>query len=127
MGVYTGELRTMLMHQTPFYLSRNEPLTGGGGLEPGAEAMMGKMRKRFDPCAYFNPALRTDSQGRARVSFTLPDTMTTYRVYTVVIDRGSRFASSERPFSGYQGLLSGAGHAGLLYPGRPVPVPGGRL
>ncbi len=98
LGVYTGELRTMLMHQTPFYLARNEPLTGGGGLEPGAEAMMGKVRKRFDPCAYFNPALRTDSQGRARVSFTLPDTMTTYRVYTVVIDRGSRFASAERPF-----------------------------
>ena len=98
LGVYTGELRTMLMHQTPFSLARNEPLTGGGGLEPGAEAMMGKVRKRFDPCAYFNPALRTDSQGKAKVSFTLPDTMTTYRVYTVVLDRGSRFASAQRPF-----------------------------
>ncbi|MBM4288888.1 MAG: hypothetical protein FJ135_12250, partial [Deltaproteobacteria bacterium] len=33
--VFTGELRTLLMHQTPYYLARNEPLTGGGGLEPG--------------------------------------------------------------------------------------------
>ena len=96
--VFTGELRTMLMQQTPFSLARNEPLTGGGGLEPGAEALMGKIRKHFDPCAYFNPALRTDSQGRAKVSFTMPDTMTTYRVYTVVLDRGSRFANAERPF-----------------------------
>jgi hypothetical protein len=88
----------MLMHQTPYSLARNEPLTGGGGLEPGAEALMGKIRKRFDPCAYFNPALKTDSQGRARVSFTLPDTMTTYRVYTVVLDRGSRLANAQRPF-----------------------------
>ena len=96
--VFTGELRTMLMQQTPFSLARNEPLTGGGGLEPGAEAMMGKIRKRFDPCAYFNPALHTDSQGKARVTFTMPDTMTTYRVYTVVVDRGSRLANAERPF-----------------------------
>jgi hypothetical protein len=97
LGVYTGELRTLLMHQTPYYLAKNEPLTGGGGLEPGAEALFGKMRKRFDPCAYFNPALKTDAQGKAKVSFTLPDTMTTYRVYTVVLDKGSRFASAERP------------------------------
>jgi uncharacterized protein YfaS (alpha-2-macroglobulin family) len=96
--VFTGELRTMLMQQTPFSLARNEPLTGGGGLEPGAEALMGKIRKRFDPCAYFNPALKTDSQGKARVSFTMPDTMTTYRVYTVVLDRSSRFANAQRPF-----------------------------
>ncbi|MBM4288652.1 MAG: hypothetical protein FJ135_11020, partial [Deltaproteobacteria bacterium] len=95
--VFTGELRTLLMHQTPYYLARNEPLTGGGGLEPGAEAMMGKVRKRFDPCAYFNPALKTDGQGRAKVSFTLPDTMTTYRVYTVALDRGSRLANAQRP------------------------------
>jgi alpha-2-macroglobulin len=96
--VFTGELRTMLMQQTPFSLARNEPLTGGGGLEPGAEALMGKIRKRFDPCAYFNPALKTDGQGRAKVSFTMPDTMTTYRVYAVVLDRGSRFANAQRPF-----------------------------
>ncbi|MBM4295094.1 MAG: hypothetical protein FJ126_09375 [Deltaproteobacteria bacterium] len=94
LGVFTGELRTLLVHQTPFYLSRVEPLTGGGGL---SEEMLSKLRKRFEAVAYFNPALRTDAQGRAKVSFTLPDNMTTYRVYTVVLDRGSRFASQERP------------------------------
>jgi hypothetical protein len=94
LSVHTGELRALLVHQTPFYLSRSEPLTGGGGVK---DELVAKLRKRFEAVAYFNPALRTDKQGRARVSFTLPDNLTTYRVYTVVLDRGSRFASSERP------------------------------
>ena len=92
--VFTGELRSLLVHQTPFYLSKNEPLTGGGGL---SEEVMSKLRRRFEAVAYFNAQVRTDAQGRAQVTFTLPDNMTTYRIYTVVLDRGSRFASVERP------------------------------
>ncbi len=92
--VFTGELRALLVHQTPYYLSKNEPLTGGGGL---SEEVMSKLRRRFEAVAYFNARVHTDAQGRAQVSFTLPDNMTTYRVYAVVLDRGSRFASVERP------------------------------
>ena len=92
--VFTGELRSLLVHQTPFYLSKNEPLTGGGGL---SEEVMSKLRRRFEAVAYFNAQVRTDAQGRAQVTFTLPDNMTTYRIYAVVLDRGSRFASVERP------------------------------
>jgi alpha-2-macroglobulin len=94
LGVYTGELRSFLVHQTPYYLSKNEPLTGGGGL---SEDVMSKLRRRFEAVAFFNPQVRPDAQGRAQVSFTLPDNMTTYRIYAVVLDRGSRFASAERP------------------------------
>ncbi len=93
LGVFTGELRLLLMHQTPFYQARNEPLTGGGGL---SAEMVSKLRRRFEPVAYFNPVLRTDAQGRAQVSFVLPDNMTSYRVYAVVTDRGGRFASPQR-------------------------------
>ena len=92
--VFTGELRSLLVHQTPFYLSKNEPLTGGGGL---SEEVMSKLRRRFEAVAYFNANVRTDAQGQAQVTFTLPDNMTTYRIYAVVLDRGSRFASVERP------------------------------
>ncbi|MGO8762999.1 MAG: alpha-2-macroglobulin family protein [Desulfobaccales bacterium] len=92
--VFTGELRSLLVHQTPFYLSKNEPLTGGGGM---SEEVMSKLRRRFEAVAYFNARVRTDAQGRAQVAFTLPDNMTTYRVYAVVLDRGSRFASVQRP------------------------------
>lgn len=94
LGVYTGELRALLVHQTPFYLARSESLTGGGGME---ESALAQLRKRFEPVAYFNPMVRTDAAGQAKVAFTLPDNMTTYRVYVVAQNRGSRFASPERP------------------------------
>jgi len=94
LSVITGDLRALLLHQTPFRLAKSEPLTGGGGLE---EDLVAKLRKDFKAVAYFHPSVRTDSQGRARVSFRLPDNLTTFRVYAVVLDRGSRFASAERP------------------------------
>ena len=91
--VFTGELRPDLIHQTPFYPSKIEPLTGGGGM---SGEMLSKLRKRFQAVAYFNPAVRTDAQGKAQVSFTLPDNIAGYRVYVVAADRGSRFANAER-------------------------------
>ena len=36
-------------------------------------------RKRFPDIAYWEPALQTDAQGRATVSFQLPDNLTTWR------------------------------------------------
>ncbi|MDD5641118.1 MAG: MG2 domain-containing protein [Syntrophales bacterium] len=92
--VYTGELRALLVHQTPFYMARSESLTGGGGM---SEAALAQLRKRFEAVAYFNPEVHTDNAGQAKVSFTLPDNMTTYRVYVVAQNKGSRFASPERP------------------------------
>jgi uncharacterized protein YfaS (alpha-2-macroglobulin family) len=94
LGVYTGELLSFLVHQTPYYLAKNEPLTGGGGMN---QEMMTKIRRRFKAVAFFNPRVFTDSQGKTQVSFTLPDNLTTYRVYAVVLDKGSRFGSTERP------------------------------
>ncbi|MCL4503690.1 MAG: MG2 domain-containing protein [Deltaproteobacteria bacterium] len=93
LGVFTGDLRAFLLNQTPFYLARNDILTGGGGLNA---AMLAKLRKRFEPVAFFNPAVRTGPDGRAQVTFTLPDNMTSYRVYAVAADKGSGFASPER-------------------------------
>ena len=41
--------------------------------------------------------MRTDGDGNASVSFTLPDSTTTYRVFVVACDRGAGFASAQRP------------------------------
>jgi uncharacterized protein YfaS (alpha-2-macroglobulin family) len=96
LAVFTGELRAELLKQTPFGFVGNEPVTGGGGLNKSPTAATTKIRKDFRPVAYFNPAVHTDADGRAAVSFTVPDTMTTYRVYAVACDKGSRFASKDR-------------------------------
>ncbi len=93
--VFTDELRRLLVHQTPFGLVRREPMSGGGGLAKAA-ALEIKVRRHFNPVAFFDPAVATDAAGRAEVTFTLPDTMTTYRVYAVACDKGARFASRQR-------------------------------
>jgi hypothetical protein len=95
LGVLTGELRTELLKQTPYGFMKNKKLTGGDG--GGGEDVEGKLRRDFRPVAYFNPMLRTGADGTAQVSFTLPDSMTTYRVYVVACDRKDRFASFQRP------------------------------
>ena len=97
LGVFTGDLRLDILKQTPYGQFRNAPLTGGDGDESGSpEAVTSKVRKDFNPVAYFNPIVRTDANGRASVTFTFPDTMTTYRVYAVACDKGSRFGTFQR-------------------------------
>jgi hypothetical protein len=95
LSVFTADLRSELLRQTPFGYIRNEPLTGGGGLG-GKDFSTTKLRKDFRPVAYCNMALRTDPNGEAQAEFKLPDTMTTYRVYVVACDRESQFASFAR-------------------------------
>jgi len=47
---------------------------GGGG---------GDVRSVFKDAAYWNPSVKTDSQGNAEVSFTLPDNLTTWTIASV--------------------------------------------
>lgn len=48
---------------------------GGGGMEG-----FGPVRHRFPDTAYWNPALRTDKNGRATLKVALPDNLTTWRL-----------------------------------------------
>ncbi|MBP7479604.1 MAG: hypothetical protein KA785_04085 [Spirochaetaceae bacterium] len=51
-------------------------------------------RKNFDPTAYFEPYLLTDSQGRVSFEFTLPDSLTEYRLTAVGVSSND-FALAE--------------------------------
>lgn len=93
LGVVTSDLRALLLAQTPFRELATKPFTGGdGGGESG-----GRIRERadFDPLAFWAPALTTDSKGLVTVAFTLPDTVTAYRVFAVVVDRGERYGAGQ--------------------------------
>ncbi len=61
---------------------------GGGGESSGA-------RKDFRQSAYFNPAVHTDAAGRAKVSFKLPDSLTTYRLMAVAATLDDRYGFGE--------------------------------
>lgn len=49
--------------------------SSGGGME--------SFRKKMIPLAYFNGNLETDAQGKAHVSFTLPDQLTSFKIMAV--------------------------------------------
>lgn len=53
-----------------------------------------KQRKNFDATAYFNPSIITDAQGQASCTFTLPDSLTAYRITAVGVKINS-FAIQE--------------------------------
>ena len=70
-----------------------EGIVLGCGLDPdGAEAEPPYLRTNFTPVAVWQGALRTDAEGRFSVELKLPDTLTTYQVIAMAVDRsGKRF------------------------------------
>jgi alpha-2-macroglobulin len=76
------------------------PLDKGWGFGGGASAGAGGTRVRTDfrPLAFYNGAVRTDAQGRAEVSFQMPDDLTTWRVMVVGIDLQNRFGRGDATF-----------------------------
>jgi uncharacterized protein YfaS (alpha-2-macroglobulin family) len=76
----------------------------GGGLSAGGGST--RVRTDFKPLAYYNGAVVTDAQGRAEVTFKLPDDLTTWRVMAVASDRDSRFGQGEATFTTTQPLLT---------------------
>lgn len=64
---------------------------GGGG---GAGLAGVDLRSNFVPTAYWNPSVKTDARGRARVSFKLPDNLTRFRLMAVA-SAGRLFGSGE--------------------------------
>jgi uncharacterized protein YfaS (alpha-2-macroglobulin family) len=68
----------------------------GGGLSTGAEDT--RIRRKFDPLAYYAGSLVTDANGDADASFDLPDDLTTWRVMAVAATSDGRFGNGETTF-----------------------------
>ena len=76
----------------------------GGGLS-GEEADP-RVRRRFQPLAYFAGALRTDADGDASATFALPDDLTTWRVMAVAATADGRFGNAETTFRTTQPVVA---------------------
>ena len=48
-------------------------------VKPGSDLIIPKVRKAFPDTAYWNPSVHTGPDGHARVTFTFPDSLTTWR------------------------------------------------
>jgi uncharacterized protein YfaS (alpha-2-macroglobulin family) len=57
-----------------------------------------RIRKDFQPLAYYNGSVLTDNDGKATVTFKLPDDLTTWRVMVVATDGNLRFGNGEATF-----------------------------
>ena len=72
-----------------------------------------RLRTNFSPVAVWKGALKTDAEGRFSAEVTLPDTLTSYEVIAVAVDRsGNRFGSARGDFTVAQPVM--------LTPGTPL-------
>ncbi|MFV1995030.1 MAG: alpha-2-macroglobulin, partial [Verrucomicrobiales bacterium] len=77
-------------------------LIGGGGEEA---LWQGNQRDDFRACAYWGASERTDGEGRIRVEFEAPDSLTRYRIVAVVSAGAERFGRAESAFEINQPLM----------------------
>ncbi len=100
LSVRTSESRIHVIGRREYGAKGEEP--GGGGEEAGAAAPLSlaevELRGDFRATPYWNPSLVTDENGEARVSFTLPDNLTTFRVMTAAQTAESDFGRGEISF-----------------------------
>jgi hypothetical protein len=75
----------------------------GGGFSAGAANT--RIRRDFQALAYYNN-VRTDADGKAQITFKLPDNLTTWRVMTVATDGNLRFGNGETTFITTKPLLT---------------------
>lgn len=78
-----------------------EMMAGGGR---GGKAR-GAVRKDFSALATFQTNLRTDPQGRVSVNFTLPDSLTRYKLIAVVQAGADYFGSGDAAVEAYLPLM----------------------
>ncbi len=84
-----------------------ESINAAGAVEGGAAP---RLRTNFNPLAFWRSAVYTDAQGNFSTTCTMPDTLTTYRVFAVAADKeGGRFATQEGRFVVNQPVMLSVG------------------
>lgn len=67
--------------------------------EGGDAGEGGKVRSRFMATAFWAPAVVTGADGRAKVTFAAPDSLTAFRLMAVAADNTRRFGGGEKRFT----------------------------
>ncbi|MDR0547985.1 MAG: hypothetical protein LBI10_01010 [Deltaproteobacteria bacterium] len=89
--VYTFNNLSSLIGRRAWNLKFASP-PGGGGL---LAAPLNELRSRLLNLAYFEPFVQLDPEGQAQVTFTLPDNLTTFKIYAVATGHGRRSGTAE--------------------------------
>ncbi len=81
------------------------PLPTGGGLGGGGEAAPVEIRTEFPDTAFWRADVVTDRQGRAQVTLTLPDSLTTWRMEARGATRDTRLGRASLDIVATKDLL----------------------
>ncbi|HQO01736.1 MAG TPA: carboxypeptidase regulatory-like domain-containing protein [Spirochaetota bacterium] len=73
------------------------------------KSVLSQIRERFEDTAFWQGNIRTDSAGEARVTFTLPDNLTTWRLTARGHDREGRVGEQVKKFLVTQDLVARIG------------------
>lgn len=87
LSVRTSETRLDVIGQRS-YGTKGEDGGGGGGFQAD-------YREDFKFTAYWNPAIETDENGEAVVTFTLPENLTTFKLMATAQTKASQFGSGD--------------------------------
>jgi uncharacterized protein YfaS (alpha-2-macroglobulin family) len=108
LSVRTAETRLHVVGRRE-YGEKGEEVGGGAaeGLSAGAPLGLAEVEIRgdFRLTAFWDSSVLTDENGEARVTFTLPDNLTTFRVMAVAQTRESEFGRAETTFRVSKTLL----------------------
>lgn len=86
LSVLTADMRTQVLGRR-FMGAKGEDAAGGGA--PASPAL----RRKFHPAVYWLAQAETDDQGKLSATFTLPDTLTAYRIVVVAADKNGNFGN----------------------------------
>ncbi len=91
---------------------------------PTGEEGTPRLRSNFEPVALWQASLESGADGRFCTEFTLPDTLTTYKVYALVLDAsGESFGRAEAEFLVNQPLMLTAGTPFFMSQGDKLRLP----
>jgi len=99
LGVMTSDTRLHIIGQRN-YGEKGENRGGGGGKAmrmkgAGMDMDLFSFRKNFLSTAFYNAAVVTDKNGRAKVNFNLPDNLTRFRIMVSAVAGSGYFGAGE--------------------------------
>jgi len=97
-GFYHLEDLDLQNYNLLMQLIGREKLEAKGASPAAAAGFDLSMRSVFKFVSYWNPTLRLDDQGRAKVRFQLPDNLTGWRVLAMAVTPGDRMGLGEGTF-----------------------------